>query len=150
MVTSKDIRPSAQRMPFTSSGELKPEGPGPLPEGYQFAPDIEGLPWVRKEGDEWTTAEFRRIVFDWLISFFAARDWPIAWEVIEKARAERSVNRLDEDKLYLVIAILRKDDKKRYEVAVVFRKNQREENPEAARIILADAEQAIDAQYASG
>jgi len=146
-IRSRDIRPSRQRQPFTNSGELKPEGPGPLPEGFMHAPDIKGLPWERRQGDEWTTPEFRQLVFDWLIGFFESRDWSIKWDVKEKATAEKSVDRLREDELYLVIGVTRKTDNTRFEVAVAFRKNEREDNPQAVVTVLDRAGQALDAQH---
>lgn len=148
MVTSKDIRPSTERQPFTNSGELKPEGPGPLPEGFLDAPDIKGMPWSRKRGDEWTTPEFRAIVFDWLIDFFGSRTWPIAWDVTEKASAAKSMNRLNDDELYLIIGVTRKADKRRFEVSVQFRANERENNRDAAIAVLDRAGKVLDAQHA--
>ena len=149
MVTSRDVRPSAQRQPFTSSGELKPAGPGPLPEGFELAPDIEKLPWERKRGDEWTTPEFRQLVFDWLIGFFEVRDWPIKWDVQEKATAVRSITRLKENELYLIIGVTRKSDGERFECAVAFRENEREDNPQAVAIVLDRGGVALDAQHAA-
>ena len=147
MVT-RIVRPSNQRMPFTSSGERKPE-PGPLPEGFMDAPDIENLPWTRKHGDEWTTPEFRALVFDWIIGFFESRDWPINWDVTEKATAPKSVNRLPEDRLYLVLGITRKADNERFEVAVTFNVREREDNPQAVTTVLDRAGEAIDALHAT-
>jgi hypothetical protein len=136
-------------MPFTNSGERKPEGPGPLPEGFMHAPDIEGLPWTRRHGDEWTTPEFRQLVFDWIIGFFDSRDWPIKWDVTEKATATRSINRLDESKVYLIIGVTRKSDNERFEVAVAFRENEREDNPQAVTTVLDGGGEALDAQHAA-
>lgn len=149
MVT-KIIRPSNERMPFDSSGRLKPEGPGPLPEGFLHAPDIEGLAWTRKRGDEWTTPEFRQLVFNWLILFFRERDWAIKWDVTEKATADRSAVRLHEDKLYLVFGITRKSDDQRFEVSVIFTSHQREDHPEEVNRVLASAAQSIDEQHGRG
>lgn len=145
MVT-KILRPSTERMPFTTSGRLKPEGPGPLPEGFLLASDIEKLPWKRKRGDEWTTPEFRQLVFDWWIAFFGTRQWPIKWDVREKATADRTAVRLQEDKLYLVLGATRKSDEKRFEVSVVFTSAQREDNPEEVTRVLAGAAQSLDEQ----
>lgn len=145
MVT-KIIRPSTERMPFDTSGRLKEAGPGPLPEGFLHAPDIEGLEWTRRRGDEWTTPEFRQLIFDWLIAFFAARTWPIAWDVTEKATADRTAVRLQEDKLYLVFGITRKADKQRFEVSVIFTSKQREDNPAEVARVLSGAAQALDEQ----
>jgi hypothetical protein len=142
----KITRPSNERMPFDTSGRLKPEGPGPLPEGFLDAPDIEGFPWTRKRGDEWTTPEFRAGVFAWIATFFADRNWPIAWDVTEKATADRSAVRLQEDKLYLVIGVQRKSDGERFEVSVIFRADQREYNAVAMAEVLAHAAASLDEQ----
>lgn len=149
MVTSKDIRPSTQRQPFTNSGERKPEGSGPLPEGFQHAPDIEKLSWERRQGDEWTTLEFRQLVFDWLIEYFEERDWPIKWDVKEKATAVRSMERLSDDKVYLIIGVTRRSDEERFECAVAFRENEREDNPDAVKVVLDRGGVALDAQNAA-
>jgi hypothetical protein len=143
-------RPSVERQPFTNSGELKPGGPGPLPEErFYEAPDLEKIPqWERTRGNEWTTAEFRRIVFDWIIAFFDARDWPAKWDVKEVASATRSVNRLDESRLHLVIGITPKDGE-RIETAVMFPLEAREDSPQQVLAVLGQAAAALDAVRAA-
>ncbi len=143
------VRPSVERMPFDSRGRLKPEGPGPLKEvRFYEAADIDDLPWTRKRGDEWTTADFRRIVFAWIVQFFDNRkDWAGKWDVREVAAAQRS-GRLPEKSLHLVIGITaRGEDPVRIETAAMFPPDSREENPDRANIILKQAEQVLDALH---
>jgi hypothetical protein len=145
-------RPSVERQPFSHGGRLKPDGPGPLTEErFYEAPDLVKLPqWERTRGNEWTTVEFRKIVFGWLIQFFDARDWPGKWDVKEVASAVRSVARLDDDRLHLVIGITPKEGE-RFETAVMFPKHAREDSPENVLAVLGQAEVTLDAlQQAQG
>lgn len=96
------VQPSAERLPFTRSGELLPRGPV-LPADYLHAPDVDHLPWVRKRGDEWTDEPFRAAVLTWLVPTLAARGNP-TWRIIEKASATRS-GRLPDDECYLLVRI---------------------------------------------
>jgi hypothetical protein len=143
-------RPSKQRMPFTTGGILKADGPGPNPDDFLLAPDIEGLPYTRRPEDAWTTPEFRTILFAFIVSFFDARkEWVAAWDVVEKASAERmSVARLPEDQFHLVIGVEDKSGK-RFEVAVAFAPDARENNLDAMQAVLARAAQSIDVQQQS-
>jgi len=138
-------RPSPERMPFGSAGQLKPGGPGPLPENFTEQADIDGLPWRRFRGDEWTTPELRALVFSWLVTFFDARSWATAWEVIEKASADRH-GRLRENQWHLVFRVTRSDNKA-FEVAVVFPPDARADAPDRVAKVLAQAAQALDAQH---
>ena len=143
-------RPSPERMPFTNSGALKPGGPGPLTEErFTEAPDLAKIPqWTRKRGTEWTTAEFRQLVFTFIIGFFDARDWPGRWDITEVAGSVRSVNRLPEDRLHLVIGITPKDGQgPRVETAIEFPANAREDNPDQVRQRLASAAEALNALH---
>lgn len=141
-------RPSAERQPFTTGGVLKPGGPGPLTEErFYEAPDLEKIPqWIRKRGDEWTTREFRHLVFAWLIAFFDARPWAGKWDVKEVASSVRSVGRLGEDHLHLVIGITPRVGE-RFETAVAFARDAREDNPDRVQAVLAQAEITLDALY---
>ena len=113
------VRPSAERMPFGPSGELLPEGPL-LPADFLLAPDLVGLPWTRKRGDEWTDPVFRQIVFEWLIDYFDARSWPIGWTVREWASRERMAHRLPDDEHYLVVNVVRRADRASFEGVAIF------------------------------
>jgi len=88
------VRPSAERMPFTLSGELKPDGPE-LPADFLLAPDVAGLPWVRRRGDEWTDAAVRADVLAWLVVFLDAHAWARGWQITERATGLRMSRRLD-------------------------------------------------------
>jgi hypothetical protein len=135
-------RPTRERMPFTKSGELIPEGPQ-LPAGFLRAPDIEGLPWKRKRGNEWTDAAFRQIVFDFLIRFFLDRAWPKNWDVTERATADRmTAFRLPDDQHYLVIGITQADGQ-RFETSAAFPVARRD--VASARVILDRMAAALDA-----
>lgn len=141
-------RPSKEQMPFTDSGVLKPEGPGPYPP--LEAPDIASLPWRRTRGNEWTTESFRALVLDFIKRFF--RDRPdqqlIGWDIDERANGERMGDRrLPPDQHFLLIGVTQRTGRgqsRRVEVAVAFPIYARQ-SPEAdAR--LAQAATALDAQ----
>lgn len=139
-------RPSAERMPFGPSGELRT--PGPLrEEQFMLAPDLVKLPqWVRKRGDEWTVPEFRALVLEWLSAYFAANQtWARKWQITEVATAMKSPNRLSDDKVYLRIRITSKTNA-HYEHAAEFPTYAREDNPAQVRKVLVQAAAAIDAQ----
>ena len=127
------IRPSTQRQPFDNTGRLKPGGPGPLTEvRFYEHEDLASFPqWIRTRGNEWTTAPFRKIVLGWLAGFFRDRPWPRAWDVKEVAGMSRSMNRLGEDSLHLVIGITPREGE-RVETAIAFPPDCREDNPAAA------------------
>jgi hypothetical protein len=127
-------RPSKERMPFGPSGELLNDGPA-VPEDFLQAPDIEGLPWTRKRGEEWTDATFRQATFDFLIDFFRTRSWAYQWTVRERSQSERmSAHKLPPDQYYLVIGIVRKSDGQRFETSAEFPRDKRD--AVSARVIL--------------
>ncbi len=135
------IRPSTERQPFDNSGALKPGGPGPLTEErFYDHPDLALLPqWNRTRGNEWTDQPFRALVMTFITGFFRARDWPLRWDIKEVAGMQRSINRLADDKVYLIIGITpRKGD--RVETAITF-PEVRADDPAgvAARLDLAAA-----------
>ena len=139
------------KIPQFGDPELLPKGtvvrPAVVDDAILLAPDIEKLPWKRSRGDEWTTKDFRTIVFGFLADFFRTRSWAIEWEVIEKASAERS-GRLPDQQFYLVFRVT--DDRDRtYETSVVFPPEAREDNPDRAQAILRSAAQALDAGRAA-
>lgn len=140
------VRPSAERQPFQGA-VLKPEGPGPLPEGFLTAPDIESFPWTRRRGDEWTTPEFRALVLAWLREFFVARRGQglIGWDITERASAERSSARLPESAVYLRLGVTKRvrDVDTRVECSIAFPPEDRE-GPEA-EAQFAKLEASIDA-----
>lgn len=88
------VRPSTERMPFKTNGELKPDGPE-LPADFMRAPDVAALPWVRRRGDEWTDASFRAAVLAWIADFFSTHAWARRWQVLERATGNRMSRRLD-------------------------------------------------------
>lgn len=112
------LMPSYEHMPYggrerggASGGELHPAGPGPFPNDLFSATDITKLPWTRARGDEWTTAEFRLVVFGFIRDFFRvhAGIGLIAWDVTEKATSDRSGSvRLEPQYQYLRIGITRR------------------------------------------
>lgn len=114
--------PSRLRMPWGPAGRLRPDGPGPLPEGELTAPDVQGLPWRRRDGDQWSTQTFRTEVLAWLRQFLAARPRVVRWEVDERASMERSTARLPEGAQYLIVAVFRREGEAlvRYETSAPF------------------------------
>ena len=92
------VRPSRERNPWDSGGNLKPEGPGPYPEGFLEAPDLRpfGDPhnpnsrYVRRRGDEWSTTTIRAQVLSWVAAFARARPWVAGWQVVERWAPQRS------------------------------------------------------------
>lgn len=67
-----------------------------------FAPDIEGLPWTRREGDRWTTPEFRQAVLVFIRRWLQSRVPPLlpaTWSIEERRGTDRA--RLLEDAAYL-------------------------------------------------
>lgn len=142
----KVTRGSWERNAFGPSGTANPEGAGPLKDGFLDATDIKGLPWVRKRGEEWTTAEFRGYVKEWLAPWLKARSiW--AWQITERANSARMSNfRLPEDQYYLIIAVTKKLPKgspKRAETAISFSRVDRDRENTRKRLDLAG--QALDA-----
>ena len=142
------VRPSHERQTFTTGGERKPGGPGPLTEErFYEAPDLADLPqWKRARGNEWTDSEFRQVVFTWMIAFFDNRDWPGKWDIEEVASAERSIARLADDQVYLRIGISPKDGE-RVETSITF-PGVRSDNPAGVTARLDLAAQALDALFA--
>lgn len=142
-------RPSVERQPFDNRGRLKPDGPGPLKEErFYEAPDLGSLPqWKRTRGNEWTTQEFRKLVFAFLIAFFDVRkDWARKWDITEVASAVRS-GRLPEDLWHLVIGVTQKEGG-RIETSVMFPPHAREDNPTAVAAVLAQAAEVLDVLHA--
>lgn len=125
------VRPSKERIPFgpdtefaggTTAGVLKADGPGPFPADLFSADDIAGLPWVRKRGEEWTTADFRAVVRGWLSRFIAARSALriVGWQVVERANGERmGQHRLPADQHFLIFRVTRRVTRSRTDVDVV-------------------------------
>jgi hypothetical protein len=135
-------RPSRERPQYGPSGELLPEGP-PLPANFLQAPDIENLPWTRKRGNEWTDADFRQIVFDFLIAFMAARSWARSWDITERANAIRmTAFRLPPDQHYLVLGVTDTSGQ-RFETSAPFPRTERD--TAGATVILNRMATAIDA-----
>lgn len=128
------VRPSRERMPFGPSreapggvraGVLKPNGPGPFPDDIFNTPDITGLAWTRKRGNEWTTATIRGVVLDWLRAFFKARTGLVGWDITERANSDRmGSTRLPAKQHGLVVGITKRpgdeDSDVRVEVAIDF------------------------------
>jgi len=139
-------RPSAERMPFGPSGELRT--PGPLrEEQFMLAPDLAKLPqWVRRRGDEWTVPAFRALVLKWLSAYFAAnKTWARKWQITEVATAMKSPNRLSDDRVYLRIRITSTANV-HYETAAAFPAYAREDSPAQMNKVLAQAAASISAQ----
>ena len=75
------VRPTSSRMPYTTSGKFKPEGPEfdvPI-----SAPDIRGLPYIRSPRDRWTTESQRKVILTWLKDFFRRNSGVVRWEAHE-------------------------------------------------------------------
>lgn len=142
------IRPSVQRQPFDNTGKLKPGGPGPLTEErFYDQPDLVSFPqWNRTRGNEWTTAPFRSLVMTFLAGFFKSRDWPLKWDIKEVASMARSVNRLADDKVYLIIGITPREGD-RVETSITF-PDVREDNPPGVTARLDLAAATLDALFA--
>ncbi len=142
------IRPSTQRMPFDSGGRLKPGGPGPLTEvRFYEHPDLANFPqWIRTRGNEWTVQPFRAIVLGWIAGFFRDRSWAHKWDIKEVASMPRSMNRLGEDHLHLVIGITPREGA-RVETAIAFPPACRENDPPAALGKLDLAGRTLDALF---
>lgn len=67
------------------------------------APDVEGLPWTRQEGNRWTTPAFRARVLRYVRIWLQRRAPPLlpaTWAIEEFARAERGA--LSPDAYHLV------------------------------------------------
>lgn len=142
------VRDSYERNRFDNAGVLKPNGPGPLPEGFLDAPDIAKLPWTMARGDEWTTPEFRAVVLQWLSKFLKARGIS-RWDIREVARPGKfATGRLPHYEQYLRIAVTAgtNEDLHRVEVSVPFPEDKRDTAPALA--ILALAAQTLDALLA--
>ena len=124
--------PSAERNPFHGgkAGERGKVGPY-YEDTFYLAPDLKDLPWERKRGNEWTLLEFRGVVFDWLIAFFEARDWPHTWDIKEVGSGLRS-GRLPPSSQHWVIGITPKGGT-RIELGVSFPEPDRE--PAQAKVI---------------
>jgi len=99
------VRPSRERMPFDSGGRLKPEGPGPYPEDFLHAADLEDLPWTRDRGQAWTSPEFRTVVMRWLKDFMRSRPSLIRWDITERSAGFKTATRLPDDQFYLRIGV---------------------------------------------
>lgn len=139
-----------RRIPQYGDPELLPKptvsGPTMLDPALLESADIEGLPWRRARGDEWTTTGLRRLVFDWLIDFIDARPHISAWEVVEKASAVRS-GRLPPEQYHLVFRMTRKAKSALsvVETAIAFPVAAREDQPDIVRATLNQAGVALDA-----
>ncbi len=140
------LRPSKERMPWggrerggAAAGELHPDGPGPLPEGFLSANDLGRLPWTRRRGDEWTTSAFRAEVLAFISRYFRARAAHrlIGWDVVEKATGERSARRLAPRAQFLRFGVTQRtgeDTSRRVEVAQAFPPAEREGAALTARL----------------
>lgn len=143
------LRPDAGRMPFggrerggAGGGELHPDGPGPMLEGYRQRSDVARLPWECPRGSEWTTPELRAAVLRWLSQLIARRrtSWGLSgkWSVVERAQARGlGVRRLPPDQHHLVIT-LRRTRSGPLEVALPFPRGEREGAALTARLALAE------------
>lgn len=140
------------KIPKYGDPELLPKGtvkrPAVIDDALLDRADIEGLPWIRVHGDEWTLPDLRRLVFDFIVAFFDSRGWPSGWEVVEKASAVRS-GRLPAEQFHLVLSMTRKKDGHRYEIAVTFPPDARADQPARVRTVLNQAAVALDALQAA-
>jgi hypothetical protein len=119
--TDPTVRPSHERMPFGPSGVLKPEGPGPYPEGFLTANDVLKLPWKRRRGEEWTDEPFRTAVLKWVKEFLQIRTGISRWDIQERACPTTwGLVRLPDDDHYLVFGMTRRRDSHRFEISVPF------------------------------
>lgn len=92
------VRPSRERSPWDSGGNLKSGGAGPYPEGFLDAPDLRPLGdphnphsrYVRRRGDEWSTSTIRAQVLSWVATFARDRAWVAGWQVVERWAPQRS------------------------------------------------------------
>ena len=91
-----------RRPPFFDMGGNLIDGPEYVPAD---APDLEGLPWVRRE--VWTQPSFRAIFKSLLIDFIAERPEIRRWMVTERTKAPSgpAIVELAPDKHYLVLRI---------------------------------------------
>lgn len=142
-------RPSTERMPFGPSGVRLDVTVPHADVSFLDAPDLKGVNWRRKRGDEWTTPEFRQIVFQFLIDLMANRSWIKGYFVEEHASAERSIGRLPDKDIYLVVRVTRREDNRDFEAAINFPPDRRENNPTLARSQLDKIAVAIDASEAA-
>lgn len=143
------VRPDAGRMPFggrerggAGGGELHPDGPGPMLEGYRDRSDVARLPWSCPRGSEWTTPELRAAVLTWLARLLKRRMtvWGLSgrWTVVERAQARGvGIRRLPPDEHHLVIT-LRRARAGPLEVALAFPRTARSGTELAARLDLAE------------
>ena len=122
------VRPSVERMPFSPSGTLIPEGPRGLPEDFLFAANIQGLPWTRERYDAWSTETFRNTVMDWLRFVFRTEDALIGWDVDEKGTGRRMGHlRLRPEFRYLLIGLTKRTspgESGRAEISLTFPQGQ--------------------------
>jgi hypothetical protein len=109
--------PTSRRMPFGPSGILKPKGPEfDVP---RAAPDLKGLPWQRRDNDEWTSEEQRAEVLDFLL-IFMRDNHPlfVTWKVIERDRHGMSPRRLRAP--LLIFYFTRQADRKEFELGMQY------------------------------
>lgn len=91
---------------FTASGVLI-DGPDYVD---RDAPDLEGLPWIRREA--WTAESFRTIFKRFLAQFIAARPEIRRWQITERTKSARgpALYELEPDQHYLVLKIWTEDE----------------------------------------
>lgn len=89
--------------PYPSDRDLlpKPVVSRPVTVPELEAPDIEGLPWVRQRGQEWTTEAFRTRILEFIRDYMKTRDGLVAWKVVERA-AERGPLGVDQQYLQFI------------------------------------------------
>lgn len=86
---------------YDQRGALVPTGPKwPL---ELKAPDIEGLPWRRARGDEWTTERERTEIKAWLVRMLKDHPEWERWELDEKFTSPRSPQRTGDP--YLIVRV---------------------------------------------
>ena len=119
---------SAERPWYDLAGRALPDGPE-LPPNFTKAPDIEGKPWQRRRGDEWTDAAMRAVVFAWLGQRFQLDRQLTRWEVIETSSETGATSRDAALRIRLWRGAALRD------VASMVPRNLR--NPEGMRAVLA-------------
>jgi hypothetical protein len=87
---SIEYRGSAERPWFDLTGRaITPTLPG----DFMNAPDVQGKPWVRLRGDEWTDAAMRAEVLRWIGERFSIDRLLTRWEVVETGAVSGSATR---------------------------------------------------------
>lgn len=120
--------PRSDFEPFPSDKDLLPKpvverpGLGDL----LVAPDIEGLPWKRDRGQEWTDATFRAEILNFIRQYFASRSGTglLGWSVVERA-SERAKLAVDDQYLQFTLRIGVGDSVTEKQVSVSFPEGSR-------------------------